>query len=89
VLLGLLMRNNTTNTNALLVVLPGSSRRVKLDALVNHAREFSGLYADFVGRVSRGESAEDEEESNGVHRRAGVDVTQDVIRSLETLRDGR
>ena len=86
------MRDNAANADVILPLLPGSSRRIKLDALVSHAREFASLFADFMGRVLRGEASGDilgDEDATGVHRRAGVDVTQDVIRSLELLRDGR
>jgi len=52
VLFDLLMRECPANEAA---VLAAPRRRVKLDALVRNAREFVGLYAEFMMRLSQGE----------------------------------
>ncbi|KAI0053231.1 hypothetical protein FA95DRAFT_1482207 [Auriscalpium vulgare] len=69
ILFGLLMRGSAPNTRAVLDALPGVTRRAKLDGLLSNAREFVGVYAEFMVRVARGEGAgrkdredEDEEE---------------------------
>jgi len=54
VLFNLLMRECPANEAAALGALPGTARRVKLDALVRNAREFVGLYAEFMMQLSRG-----------------------------------
>ncbi|KAH9174680.1 hypothetical protein EDB89DRAFT_2113475 [Lactarius sanguifluus] len=51
VLFGLLMRGSTGNQNIILTVLPGAG----LEGLIRHAKEFIGLYAEFMARVARGE----------------------------------
>ena len=99
VLFGLLMRECPANEAAVLAALPGTGRRVKLDALVRNAREFVGLYAEFMMRLSRGEegSKEDGDEENDERRSsaervvrdgAGDSVARDIVVFLEMLRDG-
>lgn len=62
VLFGLLIRDSSENEHIVLSALPGSARRVKLDGLVRHAREFVGLYREFMSRVGRGGGDDDGEE---------------------------
>ena len=93
VLFGLLMRGSTGNQNIILDTLPGAG----LGGLIRHAKEFVGLYAEFMARVARGErhdegdTEEDEEEIIAqVPKKdsATQDVAQDVIKFLESLMDG-
>lgn len=94
VLFGLLMRGSTGNQNIILNVLPGAG----LEGLIRHAKEFVGLYAEFMARVARGEGhdAGDTEEDDSEETMAQVptkdsatqDVAQDVIKFLESLMDG-
>ncbi|KAI9511640.1 hypothetical protein F5148DRAFT_1317045 [Russula earlei] len=92
VLFGLLMRNSPVNQDIILDTLPGAGLR----GLIQHAREFVGLYAVFMARVSHGErhdteDSEDdlEETAPPIQVRDGAtqDVTQDIIRFLEGLID--
>ena len=99
VLFGLLMRECPANEATVLAALPGTARHVKLDALVRNAREFVGLYAEFMMRLSRGEEGgkeEDGDEENGERRSsaervvrdgAGDSVARDIVVFLEMLRD--
>lgn len=92
VLFGLLMRGCPANQDIILDVLPGAG----LKGLIQHAREFVGLYAEFMARVARGErhDAEDandnlEEDIPQIQVKDGAtqDVAQDVIIFLESLMD--
>jgi hypothetical protein len=92
VLFGLLMRGSPANQDVILDVLPGAG----LKGLIRHAREFVGLYAEFMARVARGErhdaeDAEDESEEDipqiQVKDGATQDVAQDIIKFLEGLMD--
>lgn len=92
VLFGLLMRGSPANQDAILDVLPGAG----LKGLIRHAREFVGLYAEFMARVARGErhGAEDAEGDSDddipqiqVKDGATQDVAQDIIKFLEGLMD--
>ncbi|KAH9039596.1 hypothetical protein EDB85DRAFT_261899 [Lactarius pseudohatsudake] len=94
VLFGLLMRGSTGNQSIILNVLPGAG----LEGLIRHAKEFVGLYAEFMARVARGEGhdAGDTEEDDSEETMVQVptkdsatqDVAQDVIKFLESLMDG-
>ncbi len=94
VLFGLLMRGSTENQNIILDVLPGAG----LEDLIQHAKEFVGLYAEFMAQVARGEGrdAGDTQEDNSevitvqvpTKDRATQDVAQDVIKFLESLMNG-
>jgi hypothetical protein len=91
VLFGLLMRGSPTNQDGILDVLPGAG----LKGLVRHAREFVGLYAEFMARVARGERHDAEDASDNsedipqiqVKDGATQDVAQDIINFLESLMD--
>ena len=92
VLFGLLMRDSPANQDIILDVLPGAG----LKGLIRHAREFVGLYAEFMARVARGErhDAEDvnDDSEDGIPQiqvkdGATQDVTQDIIEFLESLMD--
>lgn len=92
VLFGLLMRGSPANQDIILDVLPGAG----LKGLIRHAREFVGLYAEFMARVARGarhdaEDAEDNSEEDipqiQVKDGATQDVAQDIIKFLEGLMD--
>lgn len=90
VLFGLLMRDSPANQDIILDVLPGAG----LKGLIRHAREFVGLYAEFMARVARGErhDAEDdnsEEDIPQIQVKDGAtqDVAQDIIIFLESLMD--
>ncbi|KAI9458855.1 hypothetical protein BJY52DRAFT_1204217 [Lactarius psammicola] len=94
VLFGLLMRGSIGNQNIILDTLPGAG----LEGLIRHAKEFVGLYAEFMARVARGEGhdAGDTEQDDSEEVIAQVptkdsatqDVAQDVIKFLESLTDG-
>ena len=89
VLFGLLMRSSTGNQNIILETLPGAG----LEGLIRHAKEFVGLYAEFMARVARGERLDvgDTEEITAqvpTKDSATQDVAQDVIKFLESLMDG-
>ena len=92
VLFGLLMRGSPANQDIILDVLPGAG----LKGLIQHAKEFVGLYAEFMSRVSRGErhDAEDagddpEDDISQIQVKDGAtqDVAQDIIKFLEGLID--
>lgn len=92
VLFGLLMRGSPSNKDIILDALPGAG----LKGLICHAREFVGLYAEFMARVARGErhdaeDAEDDLEEDitqaQVKDGATQDVAQDIIKFLEGLMD--
>lgn len=92
VLFGLLMRGSPTNQDVILDALPGTG----LKGLIQHAKEFVGLYAEFMTRVTRGEKhdagdAEDESEEIVAQMPVGdgatQDVAQDIIKFLESLMD--
>ncbi|KAH9968228.1 hypothetical protein BC827DRAFT_1263933 [Russula dissimulans] len=93
VLFGLLMRGSPANQDIMLDVLPGAG----LKGLIQHAREFVGLYAEFMARVARGErrggteDMEDDSQENDaqiqVRDGATQAVTQEIIRFLEGLMD--
>lgn len=96
VLFGLIMRGSAGNQNIILDTLPGAG----LEGLIRHAKEFVGLYAEFMARVARGEghdvgdTGEEEEEEEEIIAQvptkdsATQDVAQDVIKFLESLMDG-
>ncbi|KAH9057972.1 hypothetical protein EDB83DRAFT_2315943 [Lactarius deliciosus] len=78
---------------SVLNVLPGAG----LEGLIRHAKEFIGLYAEFMARVARGEghdagdTEDDLEETMAqvpTKDSATQDVAQDVIKFLESLMDG-
>jgi len=86
------MRGSPANQEMILDALPGAG----LKGLIRHAREFVGLYAEFMARVARGErrgeeDVEDDSQENDaeVQVRDGAmqAVTQDIIRFLEGLMD--
>jgi hypothetical protein len=84
------MRDSPANQDIILDVLPGAG----LKGLIRHAREFVGLYAEFMARVARGErhDAEDdnsEEDIPQIQVKDGAtqDVAQDIIIFLESLMD--
>jgi len=92
VLFGLLMRGAPASQDIILDVLPGAG----LKGLIRHAKEFVGLYAEFMARVARGEKhdAEDAEDNSEedipqiqVKDGATQDVAQDIIIFLESLMD--
>ena len=84
----------------ILICLPGTSSRRKLDALINNVDTFSQLYSSVTGSVTRQADAEIGEEfrdkdnqtiakhvaNNGPHS-SQSDVVADVVMSLRTLRD--
>lgn len=98
VLFGLLMRGSIGNQDVILNTLPGAG----LEGLIRHAKEFVGLYAEFMARVARGGEKHDvsdtgEGEGEGEEEFIGQvptkdsatqDVAQDVIKFLESLMDG-
>ena len=90
VLFGLLMRGSSANQDIILDALPGAG----LEGLIRHAKEFVGLYTEFMARVARGErhgtgDAEGDSEEAAVEIKvrdgATQDVAQDIIRFLEDL----
>ncbi|KAI0305151.1 hypothetical protein B0F90DRAFT_1815396 [Multifurca ochricompacta] len=92
VLFGLLMRSSSENQRIILGALPGEG----LEGLIRHAKDFVGLYAEFMARVARGEGhgAKDAEDDSEVivaevQARDGAtqDVAQDILRFLESLMD--
>ena len=92
VLFGLLMRGSPSNQDIILEALPGAG----LKGLIRHAREFVGLYAEFMARVARGErhDAGDgkdglEEDISQIQVKDGAtqDVAQDIVEFLEGLMD--
>jgi hypothetical protein len=92
VLFGLLMRGSSANQDIILDALPGAG----LKGLIQHAKEFVGLYTEFMARVARGErhgteDAEGDSEEVAVEIKvrdgATQDVAQDIIRFLEDLMD--
>ena len=89
VLFGLLMRGSSVNQEIILDALPGG-----LKGLISHAKEFVGLYTEFMARVARGErtnAGDAEDDSDEVTAQVQVrdgatqDVAQDIIRFLEDL----
>lgn len=69
-----------------------------MDGLARHAKEFVGLYRDFMSRVARGRvdgDGDGEEDKDGMEDRgigvvrdgAGEGVARDVVSYLERLRD--
>jgi hypothetical protein len=92
VLFGLLMRGSTGNQKIILDTLPGAG----LEGLIRHAKEFVGLYAEFMARVARGEKHDvgDMEDDSDIIAQvptkdsATQDVAQDVIKFLESLMKG-
>ena len=67
-------------------MLPGAG----LKGLIRHAREFVGLYAEFMARVARGDRhVEDDSDEDipqiQVKDGATQDVAQDIIKFLESL----
>ena len=90
VLFGLLMRGSSVNQEIILDALPGAG----LKGLISHAKEFVGLYTEFMARVARGErtnAGDAEDDSDEVTAQVQVrdgatqDVAQDIIRFLEDL----
>jgi hypothetical protein len=83
------MRGSPSNQDIILDVLPGAG----LKGLIRHAREFVGLYAEFMARVARGERHDAEDDSEEVTTQIQVtdgatqDVAQDIIEFLEGLMD--
>jgi hypothetical protein len=81
------MRGSPLNQDIILDVLPGAG----LKGLICHAREFVGLYAEFMARVARGERHDAEDDSEEVTTQmtdgATQDVAQDIIEFLEGLMD--
>jgi hypothetical protein len=87
------MRGSPSNQDIILDVLPGAG----LKGLIRHAREFVGLYAEFMARVARGERHDDEGDAKDdseeaitqiqVKDGATQDVAQDIIEFLEGLMD--
>lgn len=89
-LFGLLMRGSSANQEIILDALPGAG----LEGLIRHAKEFVGLYTEFMVRVARGErcdagDAKDDSDEVAalvqVRDGATQDVAQDIIRFLEDL----
>ncbi|KAH9922543.1 hypothetical protein B0H21DRAFT_701490 [Amylocystis lapponica] len=102
VLFGLLMQGCRENQRVILRALPGASDRGKLNALVEHAREFTLFYVEFTKRVeavvhsqSRGDEEDEEDVLEGgdgsiervLRDGKGETVARDVIAFLERLRD--
>ena len=85
------MRGSSANQHIILDALPGTG----LKGLIQHAKEFVGLYKEFMARVARGEehntgNAEDDEEVTAqikVRDGATQDVAQVIIKFLEDLMD--
>jgi hypothetical protein len=86
------MCGSSANQDVILDALPGAG----LKGLIQHAKEFVELYAEFMARVARGErhdagDVEDDLEAipARIHARdsATQDVAQDIIRFLEGLMD--
>jgi uncharacterized protein YciU (UPF0263 family) len=101
VLFGILMQRSDRHQEALLQVLPGDSNYVKLDSLVDQAREFVTLYTELTTQLMN--AAEDEKDdidadlfmsrrtNNSIGRiirdGRGEGVARDVISYLEQLRE--
>lgn len=69
ILLGLLMQRRPRNQTAILEAFPGSSRRQKLQELIDTAKEFTSFYVNFTNKVAESQqedmefaAAEDDEE---------------------------
>ncbi|GJE86670.1 hypothetical protein PsYK624_027510 [Phanerochaete sordida] len=69
ILLGLLMQRRPRNQTAILEALPGSSRRQKLQELIDTAKEFTSFYVNFTNKVAESQqedmefgAADDDEE---------------------------
>lgn len=86
------MRGSPSNQDIILEVLPGAG----LKGLIRHAREFVGLYAEFMARVARGEKYDAGDTKDGldedisqiqVKDGATQDVAQDIVEFLEGLMD--
>jgi hypothetical protein len=84
------MRGSSVNQEIILDALPGAG----LKGLISHAKEFVGLYTEFMARVARGErsdAGDAEDDSDEVAAQVQVrdgatqDVAQDIIRFLEDL----
>lgn len=83
------MRGSPANQDIILDVLPGAG----LKGLIRHAREFVGLYAEFMARVARGDrhveddSDDSDEDIPQIQVKDGAtqDVAQDIIKFLESL----
>jgi hypothetical protein len=99
VLFGLLMQRNDRHREALLHVLPGESDYIKVDLLVNQAREFVTFYSDLTAHLADAATkiSMDPEMSlrtgNGIgsickiiKEGRGEDVAHDVILYLERLK---
>jgi hypothetical protein len=78
VLFGLCMRGNTTNQKTLLNLLPGpqSNPKIKLNRLVDQARQFVSFF-----EIIEGQAQEAQRENSS---RTGAEI----LRFLEDLRDG-
>lgn len=78
VMFGLCMRGNTTNQKTLLNLLPGpqSNPKIKLNRLVDQARQFVSFF-----EIIEGQAQEAQRESSS---RTGAEI----LRFLEDLRDG-
>jgi hypothetical protein len=86
------MRGSPSNQDIILDVLPGAG----LKGLIRHAREFVGLYAEFMARVARGERHDEDDAKDDLEEAitqvqvkdgATQDVAQDIIDFLEGLMD--
>ena len=86
------MCGSPSNQDIILDVLPGAG----LKGLIRHAREFVGLYAEFMARVARGERHDEDDAKDDLEEAitqvqvkdgATQDVAQDIIDFLEGLMD--
>ena len=67
ILFGLLMQDDWDNQTVLLNVLPGETKRRKLDSLLENAREFTAFYVRFAKKaaeVVHGKGNDDQESDN-------------------------
>ncbi|KAF5318400.1 hypothetical protein D9611_013911 [Ephemerocybe angulata] len=76
VLFGLCMQGSAANQTALLELLPGSQRKIKLNRLVEQARQFVAFFAVVAA------------DGQGVPRESSSRVGTEIVRFLEELRDG-
>ncbi|KAI0694225.1 hypothetical protein BC835DRAFT_1274905 [Cytidiella melzeri] len=94
ILFGLLMQGHPRNQVILLRLLPGPSRRKKVESVMENAREFTLLYAEFVRKASNANHVEedgddtesrDEDVDAATHVSHGETVVKQVLAFLENL----
>jgi hypothetical protein len=88
------MQQSNPHREALLDVLPGESNYVKLNSLVNQAREFVTFYAELTTQLVKFDTGEGASQrssrrtDHGIGRIGrGGNVVRDVVSFLEQLRD--